>query len=194
MSTRKSTSAVIRTFIAVKIAPTAELRRLHSRLGAWGDRFRPVALDTLHVTLKFLGDTPAEQVSGIGAVLKRIERQPADLVRLTGLGAFPNSRRPTVVWVGLTEAEFLGQIAGDLDRDLAPLGFAPESRPFHPHLTLLRIKSRPPPELLTLLAEEAQSDFGAVAIDAVAFLQSELTAGGPKYSTLGKFQMAARPS
>ncbi len=187
--------ALIRTFIAVKVAPTSLLRRLHARLAALGDRFRPVALGTLHVTLKFLGDTPAEQVSEISAVVRRIaERHTASHVKLVGLGAFPNSRRPSVIWVGLIEAEFLGQIAGDLERDLAPLGFASEGRPFQPHLTLLRIKSRPPQELFTLLADEAQSDFGAVAIEELEFLQSELTPRGPNYSTLGKFALGARNS
>ncbi len=182
---------MIRTFIAVKIAPTPQLRQFHTRLAGLGDRFHPIALDNLHVTLRFLGDTSQKLVPEICAVVKRLtEGQVVSCVTLSGVGAFPNARRPSVVWAGLAEADFLRKIAGDLDRELTPLGFAAESRPFQPHLTLLRIKSRPPEELFTLLTEEAESDFGTVPVDMVEFLQSELTPRGARYSTLGKFVLA----
>ena len=89
---------MLRTFIAVKIPPTPELRRLHSQMAALGDRFRPVSLSNLHVTLKFLGDTAESQISAIGAVVERVAQcRPRFLVHLVGLGAFPSDRRPSVV-------------------------------------------------------------------------------------------------
>ncbi|MGE5194713.1 MAG: RNA 2',3'-cyclic phosphodiesterase [Deltaproteobacteria bacterium] len=186
---------MLRTFIAVKIAQTIELRRLHERLAKLGDRFRPVALDNLHVTLKFLGDTSPAQVPEVCAIAKRVvEGQPAVVVRLSGVGAFPNARRPSVVWVGLEHSETLGRIAGALDRDLAPLGFAREGREFQPHLTLMRIKSRPPEDLFALLSEEAATDFGTVPIDEVEFLKSELTPGGSRYTRLATFSLPRRDS
>jgi 2'-5' RNA ligase len=181
---------MLRTFIAVKIAETVELRRLHARLAQLGDRFRPVALDNLHVTLKFLGDTSSAQVPEVAAIAKRVvEDRPAMLVRLSGVGAFPNARRPSVVWVGLQDSETLGKIAGDLNRELALLGFAPEERAFQPHLTLLRIRTRPPDDLFALLTEEATAEYGTVLIDAVEYLQSELTPLGSRYSRLATFQL-----
>jgi len=184
---------MLRTFIAVKIAQTAGLRQLHARLSELGDRFRPVAVDGLHVTLKFFGDTSESQVSEICAVAKRVvESQAATHVRLKGLGAFPNPRRPSVVWVGLDQSELLSRIAADLDRELVPLGFARESRAFQPHLTLLRIKSRPPDQLFSLLADEAETDFGIVPIDDVEYLQSELGPRGSRYTRLATFRLAHR--
>ncbi len=186
---------MLRTFIAVKIAQTIELRRLHARLGRLGERFRPVALDNLHVTLKFLGDTTPAQVPEICAVAKRVvEGRPAMLLTLAGVGAFPNARRPSVVWVGLQHSETLGRIAGELDRELASLGFAREERAFQPHLTLLRIRTRPPEDLFVLLAEEATAGFGAVPIDEVEYLQSELTPNGSRYTRLATFPLAPRSS
>jgi len=184
---------MIRTFIAAKIAPTHGLRRLHKALSELGDRFQPVALAGLHVTLKFLGDTPASQVPEICSLAKAIvERQAVMHVELSGLGAFPDERRPSVVWVGLDQAEPLSQIADDLDRELGPLGFAPEGRAFQPHLTLLRVKSRPPEALLALLSDEADTKFGAVAIETVEFLQSERTRSGSRYTTLATFRLGQR--
>jgi 2'-5' RNA ligase len=186
---------MLRTFIAVKIAQTVELRRLHERLSKLGNRFRPVVLDNLHVTLKFLGDTSPAQIPEICGVAKSIlDGQRAMLVRLSGVGAFPNARRPSVVWVGIDQADALSRIAADLDRDLAPLGFAREERAFQPHLTLMRVKSRPPEDLFALLSEEAATDFGTVPIDEVEFLQSELTPSGSRYTRLATFTLVRRGS
>ena len=186
---------MIRTFFALPIVATPGLRRLHSRLCELGDRFRPVALGNLHVTLKFLGDITPSQVPEICAIVKPIvEVRPAFHVRLSGLGAFPNARRPSVAWAGLGGAESLGEIAGELDRALAALGFVPEVRPFQPHLTLLRVKSRPPEELLSLLAEEAGAEYGTAPVKEIEFLQSELTPRGSRYSKLATFALAAAPA
>jgi 2'-5' RNA ligase len=181
---------MLRTFVAVKIASTPDLRRIHSCLMELGDRFRPVALDNLHVTLKFLGDTSESQVAEICAVARRVvDGMAAMHVRLRGLGVFPNVRRPSVVWMGLHQPDALCRIAADLDRELAPLGFAPEKRAFQPHLTLLRIKARPPERLFSLLAEEKATDFGIVPIDEVQYLKSELGPRGARYTKLATFTL-----
>lgn len=176
---------MIRTFIAADVTTTPALRRLHDRLQQLGDRFRPLSLDNLHITLKFLGETTESQAVAAETLMKQVvESRPSFHVRLTGLGAFPNERRPAVVWVGLDQAAPLCQIAADLERELSELGFPPERRPFTPHLTLLRVKARPPEALFSLLAEESQSDFGTVEISKVHFFQSELTRSGSKYTEL----------
>ena len=186
---------MLRTFIAVKVAPTPDLRRIHSRLVELGDRFRPVALDNLHVTLKFLGDTSESQVPEICAIARHVVDGVAAMhVRLKGLGAFPSVRRPSVVWVGLDEAEALCRIVADLEQALAPLGFALENRAFQPHLTLLRIKARPPEQLFALLAQESATDFGVVPIDKIEYLQSELGPRGARYTELATFALGNRNS
>jgi 2'-5' RNA ligase len=185
----------LRTFIAVRIAPTFELRQLHAKLAELGGRFRPVSLENLHLTLKFLGETEPSQISAISSIVRLVAReQPATAqhsihVHLVGLGAFPHERRPAIVWVGFQQAESLCQLATELDRGLAPLGFAPEGKQFQPHLTLLRVKSRPPEALFAILAEEAQTDFGMVEISHVELIESELTPRGSRYTTLAKFSL-----
>lgn len=82
-------------------------------------------------------------------------------------------------------------MATDLDRSLASLGFAPEGREFQPHLTLLRVKSRPPEALFSILAEEARTDFGVVEISHVELIESELTRRGSQYTTLARFALGS---
>lgn len=182
---------MLRTFIAVKIPVTPGLRALHARLVGLGERFRPVALDNLHVTLKFLGDTPQAMVPQVESLLSRVlAGRPALELRLAGVGAFPNERRPSVLWVGLAEAELLCEMAGDLERELAALGFPPEGRAFQPHLTLLRIKMRPPDALFAILRDEAQAELGMVAVDRVEFIESQLGPRGSRYTTLASVALA----
>jgi 2'-5' RNA ligase len=181
----------MRTFIAAPIEQTPALRRLHEGLTELGDRFRPVALGTLHVTLKFLGETAQTQLAEICTITKRIvEKQPRVFGKLTGLGAFPHARRPAVVWVGIEEAQPLCRIADDLDHELSKLGFAAEGKAFQPHVTLLRVKSRPPEALAMILAEEARTDFGACRIDKIELMQSEPSRSGSRYTTLATFRMS----
>ena len=182
----------MRTFIAVRIAHTPGLRRVHSRLSELGDRFRPVSLDNLHLTLKFLGETSPSQLSEIDSIARQVaENRVAMPVQLWGLGAFPHERRPSVVWVGFHQAEPLCHMATELETKLVPCGFSAEGREFQPHLTLLRVKSRPPEALFTLLADEAQTDFGMVEIAHLELIESELARNGSRYTTLARFALAA---
>jgi 2'-5' RNA ligase len=192
MNIHSGRNSMLRTFIAVKIPQMPELRRLHSQLADLGDRFRPVSLSNLHVTLKFLGDVAESQISAIAAAVERVvNARPKFVVRLIGLGAFPSDRRPSVVWAGFKQAAPLCQMATELDGALVPLGFAPEVRQFQPHLTLLRVKSRPPEALFGLLTAEAETDFGMIEISHVELVESELTRGGSRYTTLAKCALSA---
>jgi 2'-5' RNA ligase len=95
----------------------------------------------LHVTLKFLGETPETSVDGIVRAAEAVALGvPAFAVRLRGAGAFPNFRRPRVVWIGIEPAEPLVRLATALDEACARLGFARETRGFAAHLTLGRVK------------------------------------------------------
>ena len=176
---------MIRTFIAAKVASTRALCELCDCLQELDKRLHPVSPNDLHVTLKFLGETSESQVEPIGAVMRRVvESRPAIQVSLSGLRAFPHAGRPSVVWVGLEPGEPLRQIAAELDHELSSLGFEPEHRPFTAHLTLLRVKTRPPEALLAMLAEESQTDFGLVEFSRVQLFQSDLTRSGSRYTQL----------
>jgi 2'-5' RNA ligase len=98
----------------------------------------------MHLTLRFLGEIDPGKVPSIDRVLEEsaAEVSPFSL-SLSGLGAFPGLSRPRVVWVGLTgDLQPLGRLKKSIDRGLKPLGFPLEDRPFKPHITLGRVKTR----------------------------------------------------
>ena len=178
-------SDTIRAFIAVKIPALPELHTVMKSLGAMGWPVAAISPDKLHVTLKFLGDTPVSRVEAIQReIASAVSGQPPFVLKVESLGAFPNADRPSVVWVGLLDAEPLTALAERLQTSLTSCGFARESRPFQPHLTLARIKARPPRELFDLLRRHADTDFGTVEVHSVELIRSELHREGAKYTVL----------
>ncbi len=107
------------------------------------------------------------------------------------LGAFPRAERPSVVWAGFESADSLVRLAEQLESRLRPLGFTADRRAFHPHVTLARIKMRPPEDFFAMLKEHPATDFGTATIDAAELLQSELGPEGPKYTTLARVTLSA---
>lgn len=182
----------IRAFVAVKIPGLPAIRTLLHDFRDMGRAVRPVDPDGLHITLKFLGDVSADSVVDIEQALRAdLSPIPAFKTNLTGLGAFPHAGRPSVIWIGAANVEEFLRLSDAVEDALNPLGFPRERRPFHPHLTLARIKARPPRELPTLLEHHAETDFGSAAVDHATLFQSELTRSGPRYTVLHKFPLAA---
>ncbi len=137
--------------------------------------------------MKFLGDTDPHLLGEIGTVVQQVAADvPPFEVELAGLGVFPHVDRPTVVWAGFRGpgVESLCKLAEDLETDLEALGFPRERRKFEPHLTLARIKARPPRDLAELLAKHKETPFGTVTVDALVHFQSELRPEGPLYTPL----------
>ncbi len=183
----------IRTFIAVKILAPHALSGVMGSLDEMRGPLKTVDRDHFHVTLKFLGDIDPARSADVGSAMQAVAAgRSAFEVRIVGLGAFPSPQRPSVVWAGLEPAEPLVQMAAKLDAALDPLGFPREARAFHPHLTLARVRSRPPADLRTLLEENAAREFGRSFIDAVELFQSELGRGGPRYTPLSRGILKAR--
>src|SRR6476661_2900414 len=149
------TSRAMRLFIAVNL-PAAVRDAIYADaepLRAATNAIRWVSPAALHVTLKFLGEQDESLVAPLRDVLEAVVPTHAAIsVRTTEVGAFPNFRRPRVVWVGMTSERALQSLAGDIDRALTPLGIPREARPFQAHLTLGRVKSELPPADATNLA------------------------------------------
>ena len=107
---------------------------------------RPVPVGNFHITLRFAGEVGQPVAERLLAALDRAEKPPPFSARLGGLGAFPKPSRATVAWLGAEEGrkglERLAAIAEEAAREA---GLPPEERPFHPHVTLARI--RPPADL-----------------------------------------------
>jgi len=136
----------IRTFIALTLPDGAR-----EALGAVSQELAPqvpeksvkwVTPERIHLTLRFLGDTAVDKLDDVAKGLDTVAAASAPFtLHLDQLGCFPNERRPRVIWVGVRGAtEEAAALKGAIDRMLAPLGWEPEKRSFHPHLTLGRVK------------------------------------------------------
>jgi 2'-5' RNA ligase len=188
----------LRTFIAVELdaALRTQLGDLQARLQeAFPPRLvRWVRPEGIHLTLKFLGDTPAAQVAQIAeAMCAACEGHALFAISVGGMGCFPNVRRPRVLWVGVEEPTgALSRLQADVERALQPLGYPRERRGFSPHLTLGRIRGRDRDavEALGAYVARARVRLGAMEVDEVHLIRSELLPGGAVYSPLAAAHLA----
>ncbi len=178
-------SATVRAFVAIRVPPSPPLREVIGELAALGRPIKPVALENLHVTVKFLGNTDVSWIAPIGPLLDEIASCTAAFnVTLRGLGVFPKPSRPSVIWTGMTPPEPVVSLAHAVERALVEFGFAPEPRAFQAHVTVARVKHRPPPELSALLDRHAETEFATFPVDQIVLMQSELSPEGPRYTPL----------
>jgi len=146
-----------------------------------------VAAGNLHLTLKFLGAVPETRIESIAGALRDagLAGRPFE-ARIRGLGAFPSTGRPRVVWAGVTDgASQMTELARRVDIALAALGFAPEERPFSPHVTLGRVR-RPErnPALADALERASGREYGLLQVQSAALMRSQLGPRGARYSEL----------
>ena len=155
-----------------------------------GPRLRWVRPEAMHLTLRFLGETPGARAPAIERALAATAAASAPIdLRLGALGTF-GGRRPRVVWVGLEgDLAALAACAAMLNRSLAAEGFPDDPRPLRPHLTLARLSGRAGrgahARLRSLVA--AAPSKPAVAgfrVEALELIRSELRPDGPRYTTL----------
>jgi len=147
--------------------------------------------ENLHVTLKFLGPIEITQRALVVTALARAAAGvPAFAITLRGLGAFPSLTRPRVIWGGVDDgARILTALADVVERALVPLGFAAEER-FVPHVTLGRVRLlRRDPALAEALALAATRDFGAVQVDRIALMRSDLSPRGARYDEVATWAL-----
>ena len=188
----------IRAFIAIELPDEirTELGVLQKSLKTGEQNYvKWVSPDSIHLTLKFLGDIDADKVEEItGAVRESIEHIPPFILQIKGLGVFPNLRRIQVIWVGLTgNLDSLQLIQKNIEENLAILGYPEEARDFTPHLTLGRVRFQPPPEELQkfgqlLTSTNFESAF-KIGVESINLMKSELTPHGAIYTQLSSVNL-----
>lgn len=130
----------MRTFVALDLDPAVRQRILGfvQEVRSFAPSSRWMSGESLHVTLKFIGEQPEVTVSRIEASLKSVHSEPFQL-RFSGTGFFPTPRDARVFWIGI-QAEALSHLAKVIDEALAKSGIAEEDRAFSSHLTLARTR------------------------------------------------------
>jgi RNA 2',3'-cyclic 3'-phosphodiesterase len=185
----------MRTFIALDLDPAikttlvdfiSDLKKLNPRDVNW------VREDALHLTIKFLGEVAPAALDPIKAALAEVTQPIRSFpLILKGTGYFPsNPKVARVLWAGVFQQPTLMGLQREVDYRLRDLGFSPEALPFHPHLTLGRVKTAA--KLRDVLAEMERhqySTFGQMTVDRVTFFESRLKPEGAEYAVLGEYPL-----
>ena len=160
--------------------------------------------ESLHITLKFIGEQKSEQVEAITQRLRQVECGPLD-IEVSGYGFFPTAKSPRVFWIGIHSGPQLALLAQHVDSAVAELGVPREDRPFSPHLTLARAGGRSgdpkwrkgdgPNSVFVVLQKRlgamAGLDFGKMTADKFILYQSQLSPAGSRYTKLERFPLRA---
>jgi len=194
----------MRIFIGIDLDP--EVRGRISRFLEGVQGFAPDARwarpESLHITLKFIGELTPERVEAIAGRLRRVGGSAFE-IRFAGYGFFPTAKAPRVFWIGIHAGPQLAELARSIDTATAELGIPREDRPFSPHLTLARGGGRsgspkwrngdsPNATFATLetrLAAMGDLDFGTMTAHEFILYQSQLSPGGSKYTKLQRFPL-----
>ena len=150
---------------------------------------RWVPIHNVHLTLKFLGDVSPSSLDLIKQMLTTEAAQVGCFeVQIEGLGSYPSSRRPRVLWVGLNAPAALASLQHAIDAASARLGFESEDREYSPHLTIGRVRqnisSTEQHKIRTALEDTRIGNLGTAHVDAVHLFKSDLQPTGSLYTKL----------
>ena len=188
----------VRSFIAIELPDELKLglTQLEAQLKMskqpwvkWVDPY------SIHLTLKFLGSIAVDRISEITRAMEEaIQGISPFHLEVKDLGVFPSLRRVQVAWVGISgEVDKLSQLQQHLESNLARLGFAPETRPFTPHLTLARLRNRASLDerqsFGQLIATTRFEATYTIKVDAISLMRSQLTREGAIYSRISSVRL-----
>jgi 2'-5' RNA ligase len=184
----------MRLFAALPIAEPArgEIAKLLAGLRESGWPLRLVHDHGLHLTMKFFGEVPPGRLDVIEeAVRAAVPGTGALTLQLGGIGAFPDFRRPRIIWLGLDAPTGLELLQDRLERRAEAIGFPPEGTPFRPHVTLARVREghRLPPGALASLGGLYQP-VGFLVSELVLY-ESVLGRNGPRYEPRLTLELAS---
>jgi len=178
----------LRLFIALPAEAAARaLASVHAHLSRYSRDLKVVLPEHYHITLAFLGSVPYGQAMSLAEDFSRIRPAPCLPFAMKGLGAFPSTSRPRVIWCGIEcDYDAVRRLARMAEEAAAPYGYTPEKRPFQPHLTIARVRDdhRPSTEISAYLASQSDAHYGESVFSQMVLFRSELGRDGPRYTPL----------
>jgi RNA 2',3'-cyclic 3'-phosphodiesterase len=194
----------VRLFIALDIEDQIRERiaRFMDGVRGFAPDARWVRPESMHVTLKFIGEKPDQEVENLKRVLTEV-RAVKFALAFRGYGFFPTPKSARVFWVGIEAGEELPKLAAAIDDSTAALGIAKDERAFSPHLTLARGGGRSgapgwrkddgPNRNFQLLQQKLSGltapEFGTMTAQEFFLYQSQLLRGGSRYTKLARFSL-----
>jgi 2'-5' RNA ligase len=192
----------MRLFVALDLDPSirARIAQFMDDVRGFAPDARWVSDESLHITLKFIGEWPAERLDELKRALVGIRGQPAGIT-FSGTGFFPTPKSARVFWIGIQAGPELASLAGAVDAATSALGVEGEKRAFAPHLTLARTGSGRPrrvssdrtnPSFRRLqekLAPMPAPAFGTMSPREFFLYESKLSPKGAVYTKLQSFPL-----
>ncbi len=179
-----------RLFVGIPL-PTSIRRELARLQDPRWPATRWVREEQFHLTLQFLGPTEPSRIPLLVEALSEIT-VPSFPLHIAGTGVFPSLQRARVLWAGLHPSTILQELHQAVITHLKPLGYEPEKRPFHPHITLARFKGPAPPELEHFLRTNHDLDLPPFTVDRFHLYESNLHRQGARYKPLHTFPLVTR--
>jgi 2'-5' RNA ligase len=183
----------LRTFIAVDF-PIEIKEKIIEITAYFQSKLPPAQIkwvepDHMHLTLKFMGETPHDKLVQIKQSIHQvISIFPSFEIEIKALGMYPNNQRPRVIWLGINAENHLILLHNQLDQALKGEGIKSDRRPFSPHLTIGRVRRNADQESIIqigrILSQFKIASFGSIKIDEILYYQSVLTPQGPIYTIL----------
>jgi 2'-5' RNA ligase len=194
INTQLSMSETFRAFVAIELPENirASIGAARETLKSCGFRVKWVRPESIHLTLKFLGNIDATQTDTIVNAMALAARDRAALhLTASGMGVFPNARRPRIIWVGLGgQLDQLKSLQQTLDAHLADEGFRAETRPFKGHLTLGRVKGKISADRLqAALAKLNAFESEIFEANRIILFKSELHPAGAVYTRVAQVNL-----
>jgi RNA 2',3'-cyclic 3'-phosphodiesterase len=194
----------MRVFVALDLDPAIRQRiqDFVDEIRGMTPSVRWMSGESLHVTLKFIGEKSEAAVKDIETSLRSIYAEPFQL-RFNGTSFFPTAKAARVFWTGIEAEDALIHLAGAIDDSLAKIGIAKEDRAFSPHLTLARARggsgapgqrkddkpNRQFARLQEFLATHPAADFGTMTAREFFLYRSQLSSQGSQYTKLARFEL-----
>ena len=180
----------LRLFIAIELSQEIHqnLTKLIQPLQISSSRsINWVKPENIHLTLKFLGDTPRRQIRPIIDLLARSTQDQSPIeIEVKGTGCFPSPRQPRVFWAGIETTAELARLQQKIDADLEGINIRSETQAFSPHLTLARVTDRCEPAVSQTIYQKLAAyntcSFGKILVKRITLFQSTLTRQGSIYS------------
>lgn len=188
----------MRAFIGIGLPPDVR-DAVADAIGTVPDARGPVSWvgkANLHITLRFLGEIRPDGIPALAEALAGVAAaSPPFSLDAAGGGAFPGPRNPRVLWVGFREPlELVGKLQQNMENALSGAGFPREDRPFHPHITVGRVRGVLPPAWGERFVQAlAGRSFGVVTVSSFRLFESRLSPGGAIYTVVREFPLGGIP-
>ncbi len=184
---------LLRAFIAIELPQSLQdaigkqTVRLRQTLG--DNLIRWVPTQNMHLTLKFIGNIANTHLDFLKQLLIRTaESHPQFDMQIGGIGSYPNSKRPRILWAGIYAPTVLASLQRNIEAGTSRLGYEKEVHPFSPHLTIGRVRQNIDTADLTKIRNGLDSiqigNIGSAQIDSIHLYQSELHSSGSVYTKL----------